>query len=602
MRLRGAGLAIALTGCAPEVSAPVEPAPTQSIPHPLPWAVDPAPAVALLHPIAFREGRIELATWDDQAFALIEGEPIRLVAGQPVQREPALALGLAADKASLESTHELIAFGGSLDADPTAHVVYAEHFERSSSEYFAYARAADRWQALALESRGKDPRIETHFGAIVERDGALLGLRRPVIRSELWDWGDADDPSMDKQLQKLGRELAKMPRGFVVLAGSLPRVPTLPRGWDASDAVSLADGTIVALGFRHRTSIDGEHGPARTLSWAPGEIEVEFHELPNLVDPSIHALGIWATGDVVLVGGLRDIPGGDDQPYLATRERDGSWTELALELPIAVHERVASATVTPDGELWIVTGDWNYASEQPCACLWRKPVDGVWERVELAPFSRFRDGEQRWAHLLSEQTWIEVPSGSVPRLYPAARRVLWAGGAIWVSAELGPSYPTARERPLADARTVLFSSVPVETPHELIATDKLFDERVDRRVKTANFTPGSDDCRTFHMVVTDDPDGSGQAIYERLLARLEQLEDAATIERDDGWASASTVYVGELDGRTQLIIEANSWNPASAVALADGFAQVLERPLALDCRPRALIRMVAPLQKPRRLG
>src|SRR5690606_33145424 len=134
------------------------------------------------------------------------------------------------------------------------------------------------------------------------------------------------------------------------------------------------------------------------------------------------------------------------------------------------------------GELWIVTGARNYASEQPCACLWRKPIDGEWTAVELEPLSLFPDDQQRWAHALAEQTWIEVPPGSPPPLYPAARSVQWAAGALWLTAELGPSYPTARERPLADARTVLFSSVPVGDPSELIATDKLHDERVDQQV------------------------------------------------------------------------------------------------------------------------
>lgn len=586
---RGLSFAIALAGCTPEARPSVEPVHSETPEQPEVSEPSSTRAPKLLHPIAYREGLIELAPWDASIFALIEGEPIPLLAGQPVAREPSLALGLRADKSSFASTHELIAFGG---IDGIGHVVYAEHFERSSSAYFGYARIDDRWRPLEVASRGDDPRIETHYGAIVRTPDALLGLRRLVIRSELWDWGDADDPGMDARLQKLGRELSKAPRGFVVLDGSPQRIPELPKGHDASDAVSLADGTIVALGYRHRTSLDDEHGPARVLSWAPGAVEAEQHELPGLIDPPIHTLALWSANDAVLVGGLRDIPGGDDQPYLAMRERDGSWTEVALQLPIAVRERVASATVTAAGELWLVTGARNYAREQPCACLWRRPIDGEWTAVELEPLSLFPDDQQRWAHVLAEQTWIEAPAGAPPPRYPAARQVQWAADALWLTAELGPSYPTARERPLADPRTVLFSSVPVASASELIATDKLHDERVDRRVKDANFTPGSDDCRTFHMVVTDDPDGDGRSAYEQLLGQLDQLEDIATIERDDGWASASMIYVGKLDGRPQLIVEANSWNPPSARALADEFAQMLGRPLTLDCRPRTLLRPV----------
>lgn len=588
---------LAAAGCATEANAPVEPAlAVEPITATLPASANAEPqpqpsAPALLSPVAFREGRIELAAWADQPFALIDGEPIPLLAGQPVRRDARLALGLAADKASFASTHELVAFGGSLADDPSAHLVFAEHFERANTEYFSYARTRERWQPIAMPSRDTDPRIEIHYGAFVETGGALLGLRRPVIRSGLWDWGDADDPSMDRRLKKIGVELGKLPRGFEVLAGSLAHKPALPNGWDASDAISLADGTIVALGYRHRTSLDGEHGPARVLSWAPGQIEATSSELPNLVDPSIHALSLSATDTEVFIAGLRELPNADDRPYLARRELDGSWTEVALELP-GVNERVSSATITPSGELWIVTGGWNYASEQPCSCLWRKPVDGGWQAVELEPVSLFRDDEPRWAHVLSEQNWIEVPAGSSPRLLPAARRVAWAGGALWVTAELGPSYPTARDRVLADPRTVLFASVPVATASELIATDRLFDERVDRRVAQANPTPGSDGCRTFHMVITDDPDGDGRDAYVELLGRIEQLDAVATIERDDGWGSASMIYVGELDGRAQLVVEANGWNPLSAIALADGFAQVLGRPLALDCRPRAMVRPV----------
>jgi hypothetical protein len=575
----------------PDPSAPVEPVTSAQPPDPihLPPPNSLQPPERWLSPVAFREGRIELASWAGRPFAVIDGEPIPLAAGRVVERDPSLAVGLMPDKIAFASSHELVAFGGT-------YVVYAEHFERSSSRYFDYVRAHDRWSPIEQSNRGGDPRVETHYGAFVETGGALLGLRRHVIQSELWDYGDEDDPSMTARLRKVGRELSQAPRGFVVLAGSPKRVPALPKGWDASDAVATASGELVALGFRHRTSFDGEHGPARVLSWAAGASEAVVSELPGLRDPSIHELGIWATGDAVLVGGLRELPNADDQPYLAVRGRDGSFAEV--ELP-AVDERVASATITPNGELWIVTGGWNYARERPCECLWRKPVDGAWEEVELGLVSLFRDDEQRWAHVLTEQSWFEVPPGSPPRLYPAARAVMWAGEAIWVTAELGPSYPTASERVLADPRTVLFSSMPVE-PRELIATDQLFDERIDRRVAASNFTPGANDCRTFHMVVADDPDGAGQEFVEQLLARVEQLRKHATIDNEDGWASANLVYVGELDGRAQLIIEANGWNSKSARALVDGFAQILGRPLALDCRPRKLLRLVERLQVARR--
>lgn len=579
---------IALAGCAPEVEAPTEPptivAPPAVIVPPKLDAPEPS-TPQLLTPVAFREGRIELAAWADRAYAVIDGEPIPLQAGQAVARDPSLGLGLGPDKQVFAGSHELLAFA-------STHVVYAEHFERAGSAYFGYAWSGDRWAPIVWPSRGKDPRIETHYTAIVATGDALLGLRRHAIRSELWDYGDEDDPSMQARLQQIGRELGKAPRGFEVLAGSPSRTPKLPKGFDAGDAVATSRGEIVALGHRHRTGLDDESGPARILSWAPGESEATIDELPGLADPFLHQLGIWASGDSLLIGGLRDLPGDDDQPYLAGRDGDGGWTELALDLPMTVRERVASATVTPTGELWIVTGAWNYASNQPCRCLWRKPADGAWQAVTLEPGSLFRDAEPRWAHVLTEQTWIEVPAGSPPPRYPAARSVLWAGGAIWVTAELGPSYPTARELVLADPRTVLFASVPVDAPRELIATDRLFDERVDRRVADANFTPGSDDCRTFHMRVVDDPDGAGRDVQQLLVARLDRLEDVAMLDNDDGWARASMIYVGELDGRPQLIVEASGWNPKSAVALADGFAQVLERPLALDCRPRELVRII----------
>lgn len=572
--MRRLGLAITVAGCAPEIAAPSEPIVVEEsgvLEEPQ------TPAPKLLTPIAFREGRIELCAWANRAYALIEGEPIPLRAGHSVERDPSLAIGLGPDKILFSSTHELVAFAGT-------HVVYAEHFERSSSAYFGYARAGDRWTPIAWPSRGSgDPLIETHYAAIVASDGALLGLRRPTIRSELWDYGDEVDPAMQARLLDLGRELAKVPRGFEVLAGSPKAIPKLPRGWDAADAVSTDREEIVALGFRHRTSFDDEPGPARILSWAVGESEATIAALPGLDDPGILDLGIWAGGDAVLIGGLHRAA---DQPYLASREHDGSWIEL--ELPERMHERVASATHTPTGELWIVIGTHNYARTKPCACLWRKPIDGGWQLVELEPVELFPDAELRWAHVLAEQTWIEVPPGSPPLRHPAAREVLWADDALWVSAELGPSYPTAREPVFADPRMVLFSSVPVAAPRELISVDRLFDERTDRRVAAANFTPGSDDCRTFFMLVADDPDTDGRDAP--VIARLDSLNKIATIEQDDGWASASMVYLGELDGRAQLIVEANAWNPKSAVALADGFTQALERPLALDCRPRRMLR------------
>ncbi len=558
--MRRLGLVFALFGCTPAPSqppaAPESPAP-QLLAPPKSAASEPA-APRLLHPIAFREGSIELASWADQAFALIDGEPIPLIPGQAPAREPALGRGLAPDKAYFASTHELVAFGGSLAGD--AQLVYAEHLVGTGSSYVHYAREGEAWVRRPLASRGGELRIETHYGAIVATGGALLGLRRHTIRSELWTYGDDGDPRLAAELDKLGRALGKTKRGFVVLGGALERVPALPQGFDASDAVSTPAGDIVALGYRHRAELDGEDGPARLLSWAPGETDATILELPGLPEPAIHELGLWASGAQVLVGGLRELPGPDDRPYLALREHDGSWREVELELPATVHERVFAAASTPEGELWIVTGAYNYASEAPCRCLWRKPIAGAWEEVALESVAPVRDAQPRWAHVFGEQTWIEIPPAPARRLVPAARSVLAAGGAIWVGAELGPSYPSV-DPILGDPRTVVFASVPVPAPVELIATDQLQDERHDRRVATTTFTPGSDDCRTFTLVVVEDPDGEGRETLARLQASLDALRDAATLEREDGWASASMIYVGELDGRAQLVVEVTASPP-----------------------------------------
>jgi hypothetical protein len=580
-----------------------------------------------LHPVGLREGHIALAygsapesASERRAFALIDGEPITLVAGRAPVRTPAHARGLLPDKAYLAGTHELLAFAGQLgpsrsDAagDPPfvgAWLVYAEHAEHAPSTYFSYAWTGDGWQprAAKLERGGsRGLRIETHMAAVVEREGGLLGLRRPTLRSELWTFGD-DDPSLADALERAGRALAKLPRGFEHLGGSAPApLAKLAPGWDARAAIATADGTLVALAFRHRSSLDGDDGPAQIAIWKPGVSAPELVEIPGLPDASALELDLFVDPRAdagVLVGGLRDLPGPIDAPYLAAREADGSWAEIPLALA-GVHERVAAATASPAGELWIVTGTHNYARETPCACLWRRPAGSdTWEPVSLEPLADgFRDDQPRWAHVLPEQRWVEIPAIRTPNLYPAARELAWADGAVWVTAELGRAYPGA-DPVLGDPRMVLYSSVALPdgaTATELPASDQLYDQRVAQRVaQTPDLEPGSDACQTFTVMLVDDPDGANRERASDLLAQLPTLTAAATIEADDRWASGSMIYVGrELDpitGPTQLVMEASAWSPRSADALADALAGPLGRRPTLDCRPRAMVRAIERLR------
>jgi hypothetical protein len=642
----GVGLVLGLA-CATEPATPSsEPgagAQTGVVAPALGLAEDQAPAspdatTTLLHPVGFREGHIALAYASasasdgaSRAYALIDGEPIALVAGQAPVREPSHARGLLPDKAYFAGTHELLAFGGQLpgSGDSTAPglgawLVYAEHSDHAASAYFSYAWTDEGWQPRAAVrerggARSAGLRVETHTAALVVSEGALLGLRRPTLRSDLWEFGD-DDPSLGAALARAGGALAKAPRGFEVLAGPPPTaLPSLATGWDARDAISIPDGTLVALAFRHRSSLDGDDGPARIATWAPGARTAQLVELPGLPEASaleldLH-LGHWdsssgqdQSGALVLVGGLRDLPGPIDEPYLAAREHDGTWVEIPLALP-GVHERVSAATATPSGELWIVTGARNYASEAPCPCLWRRPAGSeIWEPVTLGPFTgssgaEFRDDQPRWAHVLPEQRWIEIPAANTPPLYPAARELAWADGAIWVTAELGRAYPSA-EPVLGDPRMVLYASVALPAgvaATELPATDQLYDQRVAQRVaQTPAIKPGSDTCQTFNVVLVDDPDGAGRELANDLLEQLPALAAAATVEAEDRWASASMIYVGrELDPITrpsQLVMEASAWSPRSADALADALVGILGRRPALDCRPRAMIRAIESLR------
>ena len=301
-------------------------------------------------------------------------------------------------------------------------------------------------------------------------------------------------------------------------------------------------------------------------------------------------------------------PGAVDEPYLARREPDGSWVEVPLALP-GVHERVASAAATPSGELWIVTGTRNYASEAPCPCLWRRSPDAddpdAWEPVALGSIEPFPDDEPRWAHVLTEQSWIEVPAAVAPRLYPAARELVWADDALWVTAELGRAYPGAAEPVFADPRMILYSSVPLPAgaaPTELPATDRLYDERWDRLVRETDpgLVPGSDACQTFTVVLVDDADGAGREVAAGVLEQLPAIRAASTLEAEDRWASASMLYLGrhldEPEGTVQLVLEANAWSPRSATGLADALALALGRRPSLDCRPRAMVSAVERLR------
>ncbi len=529
---------------------------------------------------AVREGPLDLAVWADQPFVLLNGEPVPIDAQGRPQPQPGALAGLRPRRGMFAFSFHTVAFGGSLEDE--AWITNVQEHERAASEYDSYVREQGRWKRIASE---KGPLVE-FYSAIVAREGGVLGLRAwaPNPLQDVFE-GEDDGPEARAFHKKLLAAMDAAPQGFVWLgsanSAALPKLPSEPL--EPFTATTTSDGTLYVLARPTRTGeARYEFDPERDdrpvlLVWPPGQVDPQTVTLPNYAG---RTATLVSSGDVALVGSE-----GADKPYLAMG-RGTSWEQVPVELGENQPRdtTISSIARSPVGQLWVVFGTWNMAGSGPSDTLWTKPVDGEWTRVALAP----PQGDEVpaterwvWGH---EEGWAKLSrTKPSPTNEASASEVVWARGAVWVVADVGDLWAMDDGLMSEIRRTALYTTMPISQPVVLEPSDHTLLRQI-AGADQGKAKPGSDACRDFTLVLGD------EALAKSISA--EQREAIGRAASSDG-ASLLELYVGEVEGRRELVLAARAYDekPAKALIGAVTKAAGLEKPV-VDCKPRMLVEMV----------
>lgn len=348
------------------------------------------------------------------------------------------------------------------------------------------------------------------------------------------------------------QELRGASKTFVRLGGvSTATLPVAPSTPPIEAPVVTTDGSLYALQHRYRLDSDERIDPPILLFWPPGRAEPERITLPEVAGTS--GLRLSASGaDVLLFGSPR---------YLAIgRGRD--WQRIRVVLPDGeeVGDSIDAALRTPSGELWI-TLDGDFLSNH---LLHRAPDKG-WTLVKPPALPAALNPELRWGF---DGEWMEIErydEGS-----SIFTSLVWAAGRMWIMAE----YPLAEVDGALPTlqRTVLYTVGEIgRGATKLPAIDRQW---FDQATKDTS-KPGA--CPFFSIVL-----GSDAKPTEDQRAALEELDALA----------GTIVYVGELAGRRELVLQAFAMNEAEARQLVRDVGTALGTEVHADCRPRDLIEVV----------
>ena len=528
--------------------------------------------------VALREGPLSLAVWNDRPYLLANGEPIPIDADRP-HPEPNMHAGLRPRTGMYSFLNQTLAFGGELDG--AAWVTTVQEHDRAAAEYDVYVREQGRWRRHAIEH---GPIVE-FYPDYVAREGAVLGLRAHASNPELDVFGfDDDGPKASAFRRKLDKALDDAAQGFVHLSGPSPAaLPKLPPKLIGFAAATATDGTLYALARPRRTSKEREQGVGEDdeptlLCWPPGKVDATQLELPG--DPGMQ-LSLSVAGEHALIGG-----GG---PYLASAH--AGTIELVSLDGLPREDMIASAARTPTGELWIVLGDWNFASggEGISESLWRRRPPSIaadsslpsWERVALpTPSGELSTPDERWVFDVLDAGWDERTRKPITP-EPAALTVAAAQGQVWIVADVGDVWTD--DVTMMARHTAVYTTAPGTAP---AVTIEPHDRSLVRQYAALEpeRKPGSEHC-SYVTLVLGEP---GEA------AAFEQKIEALEFESDNVFMLE--LYVGELDGKRELVLGLRAWSPDKVATELTTLAKALglAKPI-IDCRPRMLVEMIADL-------
>ena len=551
-------------------------------------SADPHAWSGALYPVALREGSIDLVVTGGRAYAVLEGEPVPLSPGQAPARVGRLGHGIA----------PIVALGGGgfttsgleLRADLDAGVlVLREDFDRAGIVHHVYALGSTGWQRSS-DARG-GPLVE-FFAAVVELDGALLGLRGYELADGVRDTMTEDSPAAEQLWAEVQRARAEAPTGFVAIHRRPSVPPSMPEGWELAHVSATRDGRLVALGSR--PADEGPFTRARVLTWAPNARLPTVAELPGLAtEVLVPDLDLTVSGAAALIHGAVQVGDDGSELYLAIDTGSG-WDRIAVDLPGSegLELEIRAVTLGPGGEPWIAVADWGGTG---FPSLWRRASAG-WESLalpDLGPTLAAADAHDRFVFDPTDGTWLDAPAAGPGRADADGRGVevealATVDDVVWVAARVGRSYPTADELYLEESRTGLFATAPVDgDPVWLTGYDRLQLERLDARAQAPGVEPGGPRCLTVSVVLLADPDATPDLRDKLLGFELDALSVSAGYVRE-------RLIGAPLDqpDRIELVARARVASPAVAAALRAHVREQTGIEPTLDCRPRALIRRV----------
>lgn len=489
-----------------------------------------------------RDGPMTLIHGHEHALLVVDGEPIVLGPSGP-QHTSLRGLEPLADT---ELDMRVVGFVElpSGDAYLATHLVEPRGGFRASH---VLRRRADTWTLLP------DVRVGPLVGsthALVEREGVVFELRTHRPDPQL----EGDDEAHAITL------LEDWPPRFVALEGSAP-APTLPPSGHVDDLVSDPEGRLYAL-WREPSDAGDWAGEPKLLVWPPDRSEPDIVELPDAA--AIEHVRLAISGFEVLLFGT--------QRYLAiARGREVRRIRVVLPEPAEgdpladLGDEIGHAVLAPTGELWISIDSGSTTQ----GAVWHRAPNEGWGHVELPRPGAELDPPTRWAFVAGAWTELAVEPGQRPEVYAMA----WSQGRMWIHAALHLQH--------ADGLLLLERELLYGVGGAALASEVL--PPLDRRWFARALAAPRDTCRFVSLVL-----GERESLTRRqrsvLQAHRERLGDDAI------------VYLGVLEGRRELVVQARRAADADTRALARELGEALGLEVHVDCRPRDFVALVLDLR------
>lgn len=515
----------------PEPPPPAAPADPPPLPPDVP---PPAFSLALL-----RDGPLHLRSVGERALLLIDGEVVPLGPDGPARD----------GRPSVATSDRPLAYAETPSGEAWLVTGWTNPRAGGLRDVAVHHLLAGRWTTLPP---GGQPGLLQYYSPLLVRGETVLGQHAAAID------GDLEDDTAAEAAAKAA--FARAPRGFVRLSGPADDiVPVIPEGWTVGEAAVAADGTIYGLAHR------GDTATTAVLAWSRDHSEPATIAVPPDLPPRAR---LTVTGRCLLLAG--------SPRYLlvgrgGALERGDAWQRVTVDLSESTNFGVdpGPALCTDAGELWLtLTEEVDYGPQRR---LLHRSAAGAWRPITLPPPDERLVPEHGW--IFDSKGWVEgwpQPGYDTPAYVHA---LAWDGQRLWVLADFGRLVSDGDWLP-GDRMALYVGDALTRPPTVLPAIwERTLEHALgDRRA------PG--DCATFTIALgTTTPDDPQRAALRAL----------ATTSDDGG---VDLLYLGELDGRRELVVQASAYDRASATRLARKVGAAVGARVKADCRARRLIEAV----------